>query len=179
MIGDQIVHGKEFTPLLFKTEIDKRVSILAREIAVEYDGKKPIFIGILNGSFIFASDLFKQVNIEAEITFIKLLSYKGTSSSGSVVRSLGLEESLNNRHVIIIEDIIDTGTTLHSFLPEIMDHQPASLKIATFLTKPTALKYDIKADYVGFAIEDKFVIGYGLDYDGLGRNFNNLYILKD
>ena len=178
-MGEMTVHGKNFTPLLFKDEIDNRISELAKEIVKEYDGKNPIFVGILNGSFIFAADLFKKVNIDAEITFIKLLSYKGTSSSGHVVRSLGLEESLHNRHVIIIEDIIDTGTTLHSFLPEIWEHQPASVKIATFLSKPSALKFDVKANYVGFEIEDKFVVGYGLDYDGLGRNFNNLYVIKE
>ena len=138
-----------------------------------------MLIGILNGSFIFAADLFRGLTIEAEISFIKLVSYKGTSSTGNVVTAIGMEEDLHGRHIIIVEDIIDTGKTLSSFLPEIHHRQPASVKIATFLSKPDALKYDVKADFNAFNIETKFVVGYGLDYDGLGRNLPDLYILKD
>ena len=173
------VHDKIFVPFITREDIQKRVSELAEMINEEYAGKKPLLVGILNGSFIFAADLFRGLSIEAEISFIKLVSYKGTSSTGNVVTAIGMEEDLHGRHIIIVEDIIDTGKTLSSFLPEIHHRNPASVKIATFLSKPEALKYDIKADFNAFNIETKFGVGYGLDYDGLGRNLPDLYILKD
>ena len=176
---DVTVHDKVFTPFIVKERIQQRISELAAEINQEYAGKNPLMIGILNGSFIFAADLFRELAIEAEISFIKLASYKGTSSTGHVVTAIGMEEDLHGRHIIIVEDIIDTGTTLHSFLPEIHHRQPASVKIATFLTKPSALKYDVTAAYTAFEIDNKFVVGYGLDYNGLCRNLPDLYILKD
>lgn len=179
MTNEILVHDKAFTKFILKDTIEHHVWHLAEKINKDYEGQRPLLIGILNGSFIFAADLFRKLTIEAEISFIKLISYKGTTSSGHVVTSIGLEESLQGRHIIIIEDIIDTGKTLHSFLPEIQSRNPASVKIATFLTKPEALKYDVKADYSAFEIENKFVIGYGLDYDGLGRNLPDIYILKD
>ena len=173
------IHDKVFIPFISKAEIQKRVQELAEMINAEYAGKKPLILGVLNGSFIFAADLFRELTIEAEISFIKLASYKGTSSTGNVVTAIGLEEDLHGRHIIIVEDIIDTGKTMSAFLPEIHHRHPESVKIAVFLTKPIALKYDIKADFTAFQIEDKFVVGYGLDYDGLGRNLPDLYILKD
>lgn len=172
---DVIVHDKKFRPFIDSETIQKRVAELGKEIDRDFHGKVPLFIAILNGSFVFASDLFRCITIEAEISFIKLASYKGTSSTGNVVTAIGMDENLKDRHVIILEDIIDTGKTLHAFLPEISDRGPASLKIATFLSKPDALKHPVKADYVGFDIPDKFVVGYGLDYDGLGRNLPELY----
>lgn len=173
------VHDKTFRPFIDRETIQKRVAELGQEIDRDFHGKVPLFIAILNGSFVFASDLFRSLTIEAEISFIKLASYKGTSSTGNVITAIGMEESVRDRHVIILEDIIDTGKTLHAFLPEIMDRGPASLKIATFLSKPDALKHPIKADYVGFEIPNKFVLGYGLDYDGLGRNLPELYELSE
>jgi hypoxanthine phosphoribosyltransferase len=173
------VHDKTFVPFLSEETINQRVNAIAGKINVEYANKKPLMIGILNGSFIFAADLFRSLAIEAEISFIKLASYKGTSSTGNVITAIGLEENLHGRHIIIVEDIIDTGKTLSSFLPEIQMRQPASVKIAVFLTKPQALQYDIKADYAAFEIENKFVVGYGLDYNGLGRNLPGLYILEE
>ena len=172
-------HDKHFTPFISAEDIQKRIAALGKQIDTDYEGTLPLFIGILNGSFIFASDLFRATTINAEISFIKLASYKGTSSTGNVVTAIGLDDNLYNRHIIIVEDIIDTGRTLNAFFPEILQRQPASLRIASFLTKPDALQYDVKADYVGFEIPDKFVIGYGLDYDGLGRNLPDLYILSD
>jgi hypoxanthine phosphoribosyltransferase len=144
------IHDKEFIPFITKEKIGERVAQLAQQISEEYAGKRPLMIGILNGSFIFAADLFRAITIEAEISFIKLVSYKGTSSTGHVVTAIGMEEDLHGRHVIIVEDIIDTGKTLSSFLPEIGHRQPASVKIATFLTKSGALQYDVKADYTAF-----------------------------
>ena len=125
----------------------------------------------------FAADLFKQLNIEAELCFIKLASYKGMKSSGNVVTSIGLEDDLFNKEVIIVEDIVDTGKTLHNFLPKLMHQQPESLKIVTLLHKPDATEYPLQLDYVGFKIPNKFVVGYGLDYDGLGRNLKEIYQL--
>jgi hypoxanthine phosphoribosyltransferase len=173
------IHDKAFVPYILKERIQQRVKELAMEINAAYAGKNPLLIGILNGSFIFAADLFRELTIEAEISFIKLASYKGTSSTGNVVTAIGLEEDLHGRHIIIVEDIIDTGKTLSSFLPEIYHRHPASVKIAAFLTKPGALKYEVRADYCAFEIDNKFVVGYGLDYNKLGRNLADLYILKD
>ncbi len=127
----------------------------------------------------FASDLFKEINIEAEICFIKLASYKGTKSTGNVITSIGLDEPLKDRHVIIIEDIVDTGKTLNEFLPQLFNQQPASLKIAALLHKPEALAHPIKIDYLGFNVPDKFLLGFGLDFDGLGRNLREIYQLVE
>ena len=173
-----IVHGREFVPYIHPQDISKGVAQLAATLSRDYSGKKPLLIGILNGSFIFAADLFRGLSIEAEISFIKLVSYKGTTSSGNVVTAIGLEENLEDRHVLVVEDIVDTGKTMHAFLPELISRRPASLCIAAFLTKPTALKYPVTTDYRVFEIEDQFVVGYGLDYDGLGRNLPGLYQLK-
>ncbi len=171
------VHDKEFEPYLSAAAIGEKVNIMASAINKEYAGKKPLFIAILNGSFIFASDLFKNISIEAEICFIKLASYKGTKSSGQVITAIGLDMDIFNRHVIIVEDIVDTGKTLSEFLPQLQHQQPASLSIATLLHKPDATVYPIKIDYLGFSIPNKFVLGYGLDYDGLGRNIKEIYQL--
>lgn len=171
------VRDKIFAPYISAEQIAERVAELGTLISSDYNGQVPLFISVLNGSFIFASDLFRTLTIPAEITFIKLASYKGTSSTGNVITAIGLEESLQDRHVILLEDIVDTGRTLHSFIPEIMQRQPASFKIACLLSKPSALQYDIKPDYVGFEIPDNFVVGYGLDYDGHGRNLPAIYSL--
>lgn len=171
------VNGKDFKPYLTAGEIDKQIKRLGNEINTVYAGKRPLFIAILNGSFMFASDLFKELTIDAEICFIKLASYKGTRSTGHVVTSIGLDESLKDRHVIIIEDIVDTGKTLHEFLPQLIDQQPASLKIASLLHKPDALVHPVTIDYLGFSVPNKFLLGYGLDFDGLGRNLKEIYQL--
>jgi hypoxanthine phosphoribosyltransferase len=131
----------------------------------------------LNGSFMFAADLFKQLTIEAELCFIKLASYKGMKSSGKVITSIGLEDDIFGKDVIIVEDIVDTGKTLHRFLPKLVHQQPKSLKIATLLHKAEATEYPLVLDYVGFTIPNKFVVGYGLDYDGLGRNLREIFQL--
>ena len=173
------VHDKYFVPFLSETEIQKKIKELAAEINKDYAGKKPLFIAILNGSFMFASDLFKYITIDAEICFIKLASYKGTKSSGQVITAIGLDTDITSRNVIIVEDIIDTGKTLNEFLPQIRNQQPTSLKIAVLLHKPEATVYPITIDYCGFSIPDKFVVGYGLDYNGFGRNSNSIYKLQE
>lgn len=171
------VHDKEFEPYLTSDEIDVQVSRMAAELNKDYAGKKPIFIAILNGAFIFAADLFKKLDIEAEICFIKLASYKGVKSTGKVITAIGLDAEIYGRDVIILEDIVDTGKTLSQFLPQLVHNQPASLKIATLLHKPEAMVHPLTIDYLGFTIPNKFVLGYGLDYDGLGRNIKEIYQL--
>ena len=171
------VHDKEFISYLSAEEIEKEVVRIAAEINRDYAGKRPLFIAILNGAFIFASDLLKHITLEAEICFIKLASYKGVKSTGKVITAIGLDVDLYDREVIIIEDIVDTGKTLSQFLPQLEHHHPASLKIASLLHKPDAMIHPIKIAYLGFTIPNKFVIGYGLDYDGLGRNIKEIYQL--
>jgi len=173
------VIDKKFKPYITAAEIDIRIKEMAEQINQEYKDKKPIFIAILNGSFMFASDLFKSINIEAEICFIKLASYKGTKSTGNVITSIGLDEPLQGRHVVIIEDIVDTGNTLTKFLPQLHNQQPASLKIAALLHKPDALEHPLSLDYIGFSVPNKFLLGFGLDYDGLGRNLAEIYQLVE
>lgn len=173
------LHDKTFDTYLSEQTIQEAIKVLAEKINADYQGKTPLFIAILNGAFMFASDLFKQLTIDVEISFIKLASYKGMKSSGTVVTAIGLDQDLHGRDIIIIEDIVDTGKTLYEFLPKIHHHQPASLKIATLLHKPEATKYDLTLDYVGFEIPNKFVVGYGLDYDGLGRNLKEIYQLAE
>ena len=173
------VHDKLFEPYLSQSAISDRVKLIAAQLSRDYEGKKPLFIPILNGSFIFAADLFKELSIEAEICFIKLASYKGTKSSGQVITAIGLDTELFGRHVVIIEDIVDTGKTLSEFLPQLHHQQPASLKITALLHKPEATVYPIKVDYLGFPVPNKFLLGYGLDYNGVGRNIPEIYKLVE
>jgi len=176
-MGTIQVHDKKFETYLSEKQIQERIKELAQKINQDYQGRRPLFIAILNGSFMFAADLFKYLAIDAEISFIKLASYKGMKSSGKIVTSIGLEQDLFRREVIIVEDIVDTGKTLHDFLPQLHHQQPASLKIVCLLHKPDATQFPLTLDYVGFSIPNKFVVGYGLDYDGLGRNYKEIYQL--
>lgn len=171
------VNDKKFEPYISAEDISSRIKELASEISKDYADQRPLFIAILNGSFMFASELFKSITIEAEISFIKLASYKGTKSTGNVITSIGLDEPLKDRHVIIIEDIVDTGKTLSKFLPQLLDQRPASLKIAALLHKPEALLHPLVIDYLGFSVPNKFLLGFGLDYDGLGRNSAEIFQL--
>ncbi len=173
------VHDKNFDVYLSEFEIQQRIKEMADAINKDYKGKKVYFIAILNGSFMFAADMFKCLTVESEICFIKLVSYKGLKSSGDVATTIGLDEDLHQKHVIILEDIIDTGKTMHYFLPKLFHQQPASLKIAALLHKAEMTQYDMPIDYTGFVIPNKFVVGYGLDYDGLGRNYRDIYQLAD
>ncbi|MGZ3881221.1 MAG: hypoxanthine phosphoribosyltransferase [Flavisolibacter sp.] len=171
------LHDKSFEIYLPEAKIQEKIKEIAVQLNNDYKNKRPLFIAILNGSFMFAADLFKYLSIDAEICFIKLASYRGMKSSGHVITAIGLDVDLYDRDVVILEDIVDTGKTLNEFLPKLDHQQPKSLKIAALLHKPDATQFNLKIDYVGFSIPNKFVVGYGLDYDGLGRNFKDIYQL--
>ncbi len=171
------VHDKKFELYLTEAQLQQRIQELATKINKDYENKQVVFIAILNGSFMFAADIFKHFTVDSEISFIKLASYKGLNSSGNVTTAIGLDIDLHNRHVVILEDIIDTGKTLHYFLPQLHHNNPASLKIVTLLHKAEMTQYDVPIDYTGFVIPNKFVVGYGLDYDGFGRNYKEIYQL--
>ncbi|WP_206022199.1 hypoxanthine phosphoribosyltransferase [Pseudoflavitalea sp. G-6-1-2] len=173
------VHDKSFQPYLTAEMIKTRIKEIAADINKDYAGKRPVFIAILNGSFIFAADLFKELTVDVEVCFIKLASYKGTRSTGQVITAIGLDTDIFGRDVVVIEDIVDTGKTLSEFLPQLHHQQPSSLKIVTLLHKPEATVFPIPIDYLGFAIPNEFVVGYGLDYDGLGRNIPAIYKLAE
>jgi hypoxanthine phosphoribosyltransferase len=173
------VNDKFFVPYLDAEIIQKRIDALAEQMNHDYKGKRPIFLAILNGSFMFAADLFRKINIEAEICFIKLASYKGTKSTGNVITSIGLDESLTGRHVVVIEDIVDTGLTIQALKENLQELNPLSVEVCTLLFKPEAFKGVDIPKYQGFVIPNKFVLGYGLDYDERGRNLKDLYQLKE
>ena len=164
------VHDKEFEPYLTADMISKRIKEIAADLSKDYNDKKPLFIAILNGSFMFASDLFKELNIDAEICFIKLASYKGTKSTGHVITAIGLDMDIIGRDIVIIEDIVDTGLTMNYLMEKVISHQPKSLTSVALLKKPDAMKVPCKLDHVGFEIKNEYVVGYGLDYQGYYRN---------
>ena len=173
------LHDKTFDTYLSEETIQAKIREIAAQLNKDYKDKHPLFIAILNGSFMFAADLFKNLSIEAEICFIKLASYKGVKSSGHVITAIGLDQDIFEREVVIVEDIVDTGKTLNEFLPKLEHQQPKSLRIAALLHKPEATQFPLNIDYLGFSIPNKFVVGYGLDYDGLGRNLKEIYQLAD
>lgn len=173
------LHDKSFDTYISEQEIQEKVKKIADQLNNDYKDKRPLFIAILNGSFMFAADLFKNLTINAEICFIKLASYRGMKSSGNVITAIGLDQDLFGRDVVIVEDIVDTGKTLNEFLPKLDHQQPNSLKIAVLLHKPEATQFSLKIDYLGFSIPNKFVVGYGLDYDGLGRNLKEIFQLVE
>lgn len=172
-------NGLKFKPYIKKELIDKRIAELADEIKRDCQGTLPLFLCVLNGAFPFASDLFRAIDMDAEISFIRLKSYEGTDSTGVVKEVLGLTEDIKGRTVIVIEDIVDTGNTIDKLLKKLKAYNPADIKVATLLFKPESLKCDIKPDYVGFSIPQKFIIGFGLDLDGLARNLPDIYILDE
>ena len=171
------LHDKTFDIYISEEAIQQKVKELAGILNEEYKEKRPLFIAILNGSFMFAADIFKYLTIDAEICFIKLASYKGLKSTGHVITAIGLDHDLYGRDVVILEDIVDTGKTLHEFLPQLHHQQPRSFAIVTLLHKSEATRYPVSLAHIGFDIPDKFVVGYGLDYDGLGRNLKEIYQL--
>ena len=173
------IHDKDFVPYLSQFEVEEAIKRLAERLSEHYADKTPLFIPILNGSFMFAAELFKRINIPCEINFIKLASYNGTASTANVQTAIGLNVDVKNKHVIVLEDILDTGNTLNSFIPQLQNQQPASLKIAALLHKPEATIHEVQLDYNCFKIPNKFVVGFGLDYNGLGRNMPGIYQLKE
>jgi len=172
------IKDKEFNILLNYPQIEQRIVDLGNQISTDYQNTTPIFIVVLNGAFMFASDLFKNLTIEAEISFIKVSSYEKLASSGDIKQLLGLNQPLFQRDIIILEDIVDTGHTMTDLLETFRERGPKSIEIATLLFKPNSLTEKIDIKYIGFEIPDQFVVGYGLDYDGLGRNLKDIYQLN-
>lgn len=166
-----------FEPLISEEEVQARVKTLGAELTEQYRGKTPLFISILSGAFVFASDLIRAFDGDCEVGFVKISSYSGTKSTGTIQTVMGLEKDLTGRHLIVVEDIIDTGRTLHFFLDHLRTQNPASIATVAFLRKPDAVEFPVPADLTGFDIENRFVVGYGLDYDGLGRNLPAIYQL--
>lgn len=170
---------KEFTLYLSQQQIEDKISKIAKELTTRLADKNPLFLCILNGSFMFASDIMKNVNIPAEISFIKLASYEGTSSTGKISELIGLNKDIKGRTVVIIEDIIDSGLTMQHLLETLKEKDPENIIVTSLLVKPDNLRVDLDIDYCAFSIPDKFIIGYGLDYNGYGRNYPNIYVIKE
>jgi hypoxanthine phosphoribosyltransferase len=168
---------KKFKEFITGEQIRIRVEELAIQINRELAGKDVVFLGILNGAFLFAADLFRQINLEARISFIKLASYQGTTSQGLIKELIGWNEDIKNKTVVVIEDIVDTGNTLERIVDELVVRKAAEIKISALLYKPEAYKKEIPLHYIGFEIPNDFVVGYGLDYDGYGRNLPSVYKL--
>lgn len=169
------IHDRSFGISIPSEIIQSRVDTIAKMMNEEYAEDTPLFIVVLNGAFVFAADLFKRLTIECEISFVKVSSYRGTESTGIINELIGLSENIHCRKIIIVEDIVDSGNTIEKMINELTKLKPAELKIATLLFKPEAFKKNFKIDYVGFEIPNDFVVGYGLDYDGLGRNLPDIY----
>ena len=165
----------QFVEFIKEDKIREKVQSLAEQINADYAVKSPVFLPVLNGSFIFAADLIKQISISCRVSFVKVSSYSGTASSGQLKSLIGIDESLFNQNILIVEDIVDTGFTLQRIINELKSLGTKSVEVVTLLRKKTAREKDIKAKYVGFEIEDEFVLGYGLDYDGLGRNLKEIF----
>ena len=172
------LHDKSFIPFINRKNIDEAVKDLVDQIAEELDpDESPVFIGILNGSFMFAADFIRKYPYNCHITFVKMASYEGTNSSGKIKQLVGLNEDIEGKTVIILEDIIDTGNTLSEIYDIFRDKKVKALKIATLFFKPDVFRKELPIDYIGMSIPDKFIVGYGLDYDGLGRNLPDIYQL--
>ena len=173
------VHDQEFETYISYESIQERTREIADRINADYAGKCPLFIGVLNGVFMFAADLMKGINLTSEISFIKLSSYQDTQNTGNIQELIGLKENIRDLDIIIIEDIIDTGETISHIVKKLKQLGPRSVEIATLLLKPEIFNKNIPLKYVGFKIPHKFVIGYGLDYNGHGRNLKDIYQIKD
>lgn len=171
------INNKTFVPFIAADTIQQRIAELARQINQQYAGKTPLVVVVLNGAFLFAADLMKRLTVSCEVTFIRVASYTGTETTGQLKEILGLNESIQGRDLIVVEDIVDTGLTICDVCEQLKAKNPASLAIATLLFKPKALKKPVDLQYVGFEIENQFVLGYGLDYDGLGRNTDEIMVL--
>jgi hypoxanthine phosphoribosyltransferase len=171
------VLDKKFREFIPEQEINEKIKKMADQINKDFAGEEVVFLGILNGAFLFAAELFKRIDLKARISFVKLASYEGTSSSGTIKELIGWNEDIKNKYIIIIEDIVDTGNTLERIVDELVIRKASGIKIATLLLKPDAYTKDIPIDYIGFKIPNDFVIGCGLDYNGYGRNLPSIYTL--
>ena len=170
------VHDKDFETFIPYEKIRSVIEEMAGQMNLELKGKNPLFLCILNGSFMFAAELFKRIELlDAEISFVKLASYSGTSSTGELKELIGLNESMEGRTVVVLEDIVDTGITISGTIEQIKSKNPAEVKVASLLLKPDALQKPVVIDYVGLEIPNEFIVGYGLDYNGLGRNLIDIY----
>ena len=170
---------KSFKISITEAEIKERIKAVAQQMSKDFEGKNPLFLGVLNGAFVFAADLMREMTIPCEISFVKLASYQGTTSTGKVHEVIGLNEDLTGRTVIIVEDIVDTGRTMRQMMESLGTRRPASLHICTLFVKPTKLEEPIDIDYVAFSIPDDFILGYGLDYDQAGRNLKDVYTIVE
>ena len=173
------LHDKQFVPFISAKEIDLAIAKMVAQITADFSDETPVFIGVLNGAFMVVSDLLKRYTSPCEVSFIKMSSYEGTSSTEEVKQLLGLNQDLTGRTVVVIEDIVDTGNTLVALKALFESENVKEFRIATLFFKPEAYKKDLPIDYVGIRIPNKFIVGYGLDYDGLGRNLPEVYQLKD
>lgn len=173
------VKDKKFAVSIPEAEILKQVKRVAGEINRDYDGREPLFLAVLNGAFIFAADLMKEVVLPSEIQFIKLASYEGTTSTGAVTETIGMTADISGRDVIIIEDIVDTGLTMQHLVDSLSARSPRSIAICSLLVKPANLKIDLDVRYKCFEIPNDFILGYGLDYDGFGRNTRDIYTVVE
>lgn len=171
------IKDKTFETSIPEAEILKRVKAVAARINQDLADKNPIFIAVLNGSFVFAADLMREISFPAEITFIRVASYQGTSSTGKVKEVMGLKEDITGRHVVIVEDIVDTGTTMQQMIGQLEAKNPASIHVCTLLLKPGKLKVPLNIEYAAMEIPNDFIVGYGLDYDQLGRGLRDIYTL--
>ena len=172
------IKDKEFVPVISEEEIKRRVKELAAQISKDMAGKNPLLLAVLNGSFVFAADLMREITIESEISFVKLASYQGTTSTGTVKEVIGINENLSGRTVIIVEDIVESGLTMKRMIESLGTRNPASVHICTLLLKPDCLKVDLDIEYAAFSIPNDFIVGYGLDYDQQARNLKDIYVLK-
>jgi hypoxanthine phosphoribosyltransferase len=166
---------KTFSLSISSAQIQKAVDDLADQLNKDLAGSTPLFMVILNGSFMFAADLLKKINLDCEVTFVKLASYSGTQSTENVKKLIGINEDISGRSIVILEDIVDSGITIEHLFEQLAEYKPASVKVVTFLFKPNAFKRSYSIDYVGMRIPNDFIVGYGLDYDGLGRNLPDIY----
>lgn len=177
MVPENCVQVRDliFSPFISQEEIQSQVSRLAAGLNAEMKGKNPVFIPVLNGSFIFAADVIRKIEVPCEVSFVKMASYQGLKTVGTIKEVVGLQVDIFNRHVVVIEDIVDTGLTMKHLVDSFARLKPASVTIVTLFLKPDALKVDLNLPYVGFRIPNKFIVGYGLDYDGQGRNLPDVY----
>ena len=176
---DITIKDKKFAVSIPESYIQGEVKKLAERISRDLEGKNPLFLGVLNGSFMFAADLFRDISIPAQISFVKLASYEGTLSTGIIKEVIGLSENVTGRCIVIVEDIIDSGLTMQRLLENLGTRNPAEIHICTLLLKPENLKADIDGEYVALQIPNDFIVGYGLDYDGWGRNSRDIYTVVD